>query len=270
MSHKITFRQQGQGPLLILLHGYGGSVQHWEGVAKNLAADYQVIVPSMSHVYMSSDKLFFSVQVEVLARFIRENFPDRKVHVVGTSYGGALAWALACQCPDLVETLSLINPMVTDPLHHFLPTELKFFFSIPLNLKSIYVLLATPMGRLFLKRAAQLFRDERSEGPVAIEHLQGRKLQFVAHMIHHFVWILRSEDWTAWNQKLSQYKGECRFIYDKMDPLFSKEVYVKFAEQMNCHDVHALTGAGHLAIKSRPETIAEMIRQFIQGHSKAA
>jgi len=269
MSHKITFRQQGQGPLLILLHGYGGSVQHWESIAQNLAKDYQVVVPSLSHVYMSSDKLFFAIQVEVFAKFIRENFPDQKVYLAGTSYGGALAWALSCQFPDLVEKIILVNPMVTDPIRHFLPTELKFFFSIPLNLKSIYVLLTTPMGRLFLKRAAQLFRDERSEGPVAIEHLQGRKLQFVAHMIHHFAWILRSEDWHAWNKKLEHFKGSCRMIYDKQDPLFAQEAYIKFAAQIHCTDLIPLTGAGHLAIKSRPETIAEAIREFIQDHKAA-
>jgi pimeloyl-ACP methyl ester carboxylesterase len=213
---------------------------------------------------MSSDKLFFAVQVEVLAKFISENFPGEKVNIAGLSYGGALSWALAAQHPHLVQTVALINPMVADPVKHFLPKELRFFFSIPLNLKSIYLMLSTPMGAAFLKRAAQIFRDERSEGAASVENLKGRKLQFVAHMIHHFSWILRSEDWQYWHKKLISYRGECRLIFDEQDLLFNKEAYKKFASHIGCEDVIVVTGAGHLAIKTQPEIISQHIREFIE------
>ncbi|MFV3410113.1 alpha/beta fold hydrolase [Bdellovibrio bacteriovorus] len=263
MSHKITFRERGQGPLLILLHGYGGSVHHWESIAETLSAHYRVIVPNLSHIYMSSDKLFFTVQIEAVAKFIRENFPGEKVSLAGLSYGGALSWGLATQHPDLIEKTVLINPMVTDPIRHFLPKELKFFFAIPLNLKSVYVMLSTPMGRAFLKRSAQIFRDERSEGNVSVETLKGRKLQFVAHMIHHFAWILRSEDWAYWHTRLYTYRGECRLIFDEKDLLFDQTAYRHFANHIGCEDVVILTGAGHLAIKTQPEEVSRLIREFL-------
>ncbi|WP_413557948.1 alpha/beta fold hydrolase [Bdellovibrio sp. HCB209] len=268
MSHKITFRERGQGPTLILLHGYGGSVHHWEGVASALEAKYRVIVPNLTHLYLSSDKLFFTVQVEVLAKFIGDHFPNERVHVAGLSYGGALSWALATQHPHLVQKMALINPMVTDPVKNFLPKELKFFFSIPLNLKSIYLMLSTPMGHSFLKRAAQIFRDERSGGEISLERLKGRKLQFVAHLIHHFSWILRSEDWNYWNKKLFNYRGECRLIFDQSDLLFNQEAYKKFANHLGCEDLVVLEGAGHLAIKSKPELVAHHIQEFLRESSE--
>lgn len=263
MSHKITYRERGQGPLLLLLHGYGGSVHHWESIANSLSSQYRVVVPNLTHIYMSSDKLFFTVQIEVLAKFIRDTFPGEKVCVAGLSYGGALSWGLACQHPDLVKKTVLINPMVTDPIRFFLPKELKFFFSIPLNLKSVYVMLSTPLGRSFLKRAAQIFRDERSEGATSVEHLKGRKLLFVAHMIHHFSWILRSENWNFWHQKLYTYRGDCRLIFDKEDLLFDQEAYKTFANHIGCDDVIQISGAGHLAIKTRPEDISKLITEFL-------
>lgn len=269
MSHKITYREKGQGPILILLHGYGGSVHHWEHVAENLSSHYRVVVPNLTHIYMSSDKLFFTVQIEVLAKFIRETFPGEKVHVAGLSYGGALSWGLASLHPDLVQKTVLINPMVMDPIRYFLPKELKFFFSIPLNLKAVYVMLSSPMGKAFLRRAAQIFRDERTEGVTAVENLKGRKLQFVAHMIHHFAWILRSEDWNFWSQKLYNYRGDCRLIFDKEDLLFDQEAYKKFAMHIGCEDIVPLVGAGHLAIKTRPETIAKLIKEFLSNTAAA-
>ncbi|MNK07488.1 Soluble epoxide hydrolase [compost metagenome] len=269
MSHRISFRVRGRGAPLILLHGYGGSVHHWEAIASSLEGNFRVVVPNLSHLFMGKDKLFFSVQVQALAMFIRENFPGEKVHVAGLSYGGAMAWALATQYPELVGRMVLVNPMVPDPIKHFMPTELRFFFSIPLNLKSIYVLLSTSMGKAFLKRSAQLFRDERSEGVVGVETLTGRKLQFVAHMIHNFAWILRSEDWQTWNKKLLNYRGTCRLIFDKEDLLFNPEIYRKFAMQIGCEDLVSLTGAGHLAIKTRPDEISQKILEFIE-HFRAA
>ncbi|UYL09646.1 alpha/beta hydrolase [Bdellovibrio sp. SKB1291214] len=263
MSHKITYRERGSGPILLLLHGYGGSVHHWEGIAAHLEQHYRVVIPNLSHIYMSSDKLFFTVQVEVLARFIKEHFPDERVHVAGLSYGGALSWGLATMHPQLVRKMALINPMVTDPVKKFMPKELRFFFSIPLNLKSIYIMLSTPMGASFLKRAAQIFRDERSEGAVSVERLKGRKLQFVAHMIHHFSWILRSEDWQAWNRKLFNYRGECRLIFDESDLLFNQEAYRGFAKHLGCEDLIVLKGAGHLAIKSQPDQVAHHLIEFL-------
>lgn len=264
MSQKIIYRERGQGQLLLFLHGYGGSVHHWQGVAEKLEHHYRIIIPNLGHLYLSTDKLSFSAQVEVLARFIEENFPGEKVHVAGLSFGGALAWALATEYPHLISKTVLINPMVTDPIRHFLPIELRFFFSIPINLKSIYVMLTTPMGKSFLKRSAQIFRDERSEGATAVENLQGRKLQFVAYMIHHFAWILRSENWALWNKKLLNYHGECRLIYDQEDLLFDETAYKKFALHIGCDDVITLSGSGHLAIKTNPKLIAKYIREFIE------
>jgi pimeloyl-ACP methyl ester carboxylesterase len=269
MSHKITYRERGQGPLLLLLHGYGGSVQHWETIAEELSRTYRVVTLNLSHVYLSTDKLFFSVQIETVARFIRDTFPNQRVHLAGLSYGGALSWGLACQHRDLVEKVVLINPMVANPIKHFMPMELKFFFSIPLNLTSIYVMLSTPMGKAFLKRAAQIFRDERSDGAIAAQGLRGRKLLFVAHMIHHFAWILRSEDWSVWQAKLQSYRGQCRLIFDKEDLLFNHQAYQLFANQIGCEDVVTITGAGHLAIKSQPEVISELILRFLEQEAVA-
>jgi len=263
MAHKITFRERGHGPVLILLHGFGGSVHHWEACVEELSKNYRVVVPNLSHLFMSTDRIFFTVQVESIAQFIKTNFPGEKVHVAGLSFGGALAWALSRQRPDLIDRLILINSMVTDPVPKFSLPELRYFFVMPMNSRAIYVLLSTPIGKAFLKRAAMIFRDERSGGVGRLDTLKGRRLLFVSHLIFNFSWMLRREDWHWWKQKIEKTEFPCLFIYDREDLLFSKDVYLKFAEELRAEKLVELNGAGHLAIKSRPELICRAIHQYL-------
>ena len=131
-------------------------------------------------------------------------------------------------------------------------------------------MLSTPMGRTFMKRAAQIFRDERAEGSaVAVETLKGRKLQFVAHLIHRFAWILRSEPWGEWTRNLLNYRGDCRLVYDEEDLLFDGTSYRKFAYYIGCEDIVTTKGAGHLAIKTCPELIAKHIKDFLENRRAA-
>jgi pimeloyl-ACP methyl ester carboxylesterase len=270
MAHKITFRERGQGPILILLHGFGGSVHHWDSCAEELAKNYRVIVPNLSHLFMSTDRVFFTVQVEAIAQFVRINFPNEKVHIAGLSFGGALAWALSRQCPELVAKLILINPVVPNPISQFSLPELRYFFVMPMNSRSIYVLLSTPIGKAFLKRAAMIFRDERSGGVGRLDSLKGRKLLFVSHLIYNFAWMLRREDWHWWQEKVAKTDSPTLLIYDREDLLFSREVYLKFAEASRAEKVVELNGAGHLAIKSRPELICRAIHQYLSAVAEDA
>lgn len=270
MAIKITFREIGtSGPLLILLHGYGGSVLHWDGMTQELSRHFRVIVPNLSHLYMSSDKLLFTVQIEVLAEFIRNHFKNEKVNLVGTSFGGAIAWGLALQHPQLVDEIMFVNPLIPDPTSHFIVNEIRYFFRLPLTEKATQVLLATPIGKIFLRKIAQIFRDERSEGDLALDQLTGRKLQFLAAMVANLVWIVRSEDWKHWLGRMSPLPVKSTFIFDSDDALFSPESYKNFAIHLGSERVVELHGAGHLAIKTRPGLISNIILEQLT-ENKAA
>lgn len=270
MAHKITFRERGQGPILVLLHGFGGSVHHWESCADELSKHYRVVVPNLSHLFMSTDRIFFTIQVETIAQFLKTNFPGQKVNIAGLSFGGALTWALSRHHPELIEKIILINPVVADPISAFTLPELRYFFVMPMNSRSIYVLLSTPIGKAFLKRAAMIFRDERSGGVGRLDTLKGRRLLFVSHLIYNFAWMLRREDWMYWRDKIALTQFPCLMIFDREDLLFSKDVYLKFAQELRAEKVVELTGAGHLAIKSRPETISKAIHDYLSSAAEKA
>ncbi len=265
MSHKITHREIGEGPILVLLHGYGGSVMHWDAIIENLKTDYRVVVPSISHLFLSKDKIFFSIQIEVLAQFLKENYRHQKVNLAATSYGGALAWGLSVQYPDLVDRLVLINPMLPHPGKYFIPPELRYFCVTPWTEKGIKVALSTPIGQALIKKLIAAFRDERSSSHARTQKLTGKKLEFVSHLVHNFTWILHKEDWTSWDDKIAQClrRPHSMLIYDVQDYLFSEKAYQDFGKNLGSEKVVSTSGGGHLTIKTKPEEICRFIRDFV-------
>lgn len=260
---KIAYREMGEGPLLILLHGYAGSVLHWEPIANHLKSQYRVVVPNLSHLFMGRDYLTFSAQIDLLAQWMRNHFPNQKVHLTGISYGGALIWGLALRYPELVDRTVFINPMPPSPISVFRIPILKSFFRLPWSLHAIYMILRTPMGRLFLRRAAQVFRIDRADLWSHGSGLQGRKLLFVCHVIHHFAFILRQENWRAWKMRLESWTHLSLLIYDDKDPLFQPKTYHDFQDLIGCDITKEVHEAGHIAIQTKPLEIAEMIEEFL-------
>ncbi|PIS10235.1 MAG: alpha/beta hydrolase [Bdellovibrio sp. CG10_big_fil_rev_8_21_14_0_10_47_8] len=265
---KIAFREVGQGPLLILLHGYAGTVLHWDTVVQKLKSNFRVVVPNLTHLYMSRQPLTFSEQIEVFAGFLRENFLQDgeecpQIHLAGMSYGAALLWGVALKYPALVSKTILINPMPPDPIPLFQIPVLRSIFRLPLNPRSIYLILRTPLGRFFLKRAAQVFRIERADHWDRLDGLHGRKLLFVCHVIERFAFILKSENWAAWKMRLEAWTHPALMIYDHADPLFQEKTYSRFQELIGCKETQELQNAGHIATHTCGAEIAEMIKDYL-------
>src|SRR5258705_8608659 len=115
---EIYYEVTGEGPPVVLLHGFPDSGRLWRHQVPALAdAGFQVIVPDLRG-YGRSDKPeaveAYSLMLlagDVMAILAELGIP--KAHVVGHDWGAALAWALASLVPDNVDhlvTLSVGHP----------------------------------------------------------------------------------------------------------------------------------------------------------------
>lgn len=268
MSHKIAYREHGHGPILLLLHGYGGSVMHWDPVLEELARDHRVVVPNLSHLYMSKDRLLFNVIVEAVADFVRATFPGERVSPVGSSFGGALAWGLAALHPDLVERMVLLNPVVPHPVSRFLLPEARYFFVVPMEEKAVTRLFATPIGQSFLGCCAEIFRPDRASAERSLARLSPVKLGFVARLVSHFAWILRNEDWKFWEARLAKVPAPALVAWSRDDRLFDPQAYEAFAASLPLARTHAFESGGHVLSKSQPAEVARLCLEFLAKPAK--
>ncbi len=97
---KLYYEEQGKGPPLLLIHGFGASTFTWRFMAPELAKTHRVIAVDLKG-FGQSDKPFderYSVfdQAELLAQLIEEK-DLRNLTLVGHSFGGGVALLLALE-----------------------------------------------------------------------------------------------------------------------------------------------------------------------------
>ena len=117
---KLFFRQSGQGPSLIILHGLFGSSDNWYTVAKTFATTHQVyLVDQRNHGQSpQSDDFNYQLLAEDLHQFIKDH-ELKSVAVIGHSMGGKAAMNFAVKYPDQIEKLVVVDIVPKAyPVHH--------------------------------------------------------------------------------------------------------------------------------------------------------
>lgn len=116
---RLHVREQGEGPALLLVHGLGGQMAHFNyEVAQQLAHHHRVISVDRPGSGYSTRRpgtpAGLREQAAALAALI-DRLELQQPLVVGHSLGGAVALALALDYPDRVAGLSLLAPLTHLP-----------------------------------------------------------------------------------------------------------------------------------------------------------
>lgn len=106
--HCVT---QGEGELVILLHGFPEFWYSWRHQIPVLARHFKVVVPDLRG-YNDSDKPLSGYDLDTLSQDIKglmKSLGYAKAHVVGHDWGGAIAWHLAQKFPQSIQRLAILN-----------------------------------------------------------------------------------------------------------------------------------------------------------------
>jgi epoxide hydrolase 4 len=139
----LHYVEAGDGPLLVLLHGFP---EFWFGwrrqIAPLAAAGFRVVAPDTRGINLSSKpEGFKEYGVDLLAEdisgFVRE-LGAESAFLVGHDWGGSIAWTVAMNHPEVVDRLAILNAAhprkLSEGLKH--PSQLAkswyfFFFATP-------------------------------------------------------------------------------------------------------------------------------------------
>ena len=112
-GNRWVYLEGGEGPPLVLVHGFGGDKDNWTRVARSLTPHYRVIIPDLlgagdSDKPLDRDYDIFS-QAQGLRGFVHAMGPKR-IHIGGNSMGGAISAVYAARWADEVDSVWLLNP----------------------------------------------------------------------------------------------------------------------------------------------------------------
>lgn len=110
---KIHYAAIGEGPLIVMIHGFPDFWYTWHEQMESLSDNFKVVAIDLRG-YNKSDKpkgvenykMKFLIG-DVVA--VIKNFSDGKAVIVGHDWGGAIAWQVAMWRPELVEGLIVLS-----------------------------------------------------------------------------------------------------------------------------------------------------------------
>jgi pimeloyl-ACP methyl ester carboxylesterase len=110
----IYVRVGGQGPAVVLLHGFGDTGDMWAPLAANLARDHTVVVPDLRGMGLSSqppggyDKRTQAADI----RSVLTTLGLDRAAIVGHDIGTMVAYAYAARYPEKTEKLVVMDAPV--------------------------------------------------------------------------------------------------------------------------------------------------------------
>jgi len=102
---------EGDGPTIVMIHGFGAALDWWDEIAPRLAEDHRVIrLDLIGHGGTEAPQRGYSIERQAaLVAAVLDAQEAGKVVVIGHSMGGEVATALAEARPDRVEKIVLID-----------------------------------------------------------------------------------------------------------------------------------------------------------------
>jgi pimeloyl-ACP methyl ester carboxylesterase len=140
---KLHYVEAGDGPLVVLLHGFPEFWFGWRAqIAPLAAAGYRVVAPDTRGYNLSSrpgdvDAYTVDKLADDIRGLIRERGAE-SARVVGHDWGGSIAWTMAMNHPEVVDRLAILDAAhprrLNEGLKH--PSQLRrswyfFFFQPP-------------------------------------------------------------------------------------------------------------------------------------------
>jgi pimeloyl-ACP methyl ester carboxylesterase len=110
---KIHYATLGQGPLVVMIHGFPDFWYSWRHQMEGLADEYQVVAVDQ-RAYNLSDKpkgvenYDMRLLIADVAAVIKHVGRERAT-IVGHDWGGAVAWQFALNVPQMTENLIILN-----------------------------------------------------------------------------------------------------------------------------------------------------------------
>ena len=270
----IHYRDEGndEGPVIVLLHGFNGSLFNFERLVHLLAQDFRLV---------SLDLPAFGLTGAVPSEnYTTENFMKtvskfthylgiEKFSIVGNSMGGHVAWRYALEYPDQIQGLILIaaGGVITEK-------DLERLDQQKNDSPIVWKLMDSSFARKILLFFTPRFFAEQglltavADPKLVTEELvsQFHELALLEGSREAIMSMIRGDRHSSGGPEIyNQISAPTLVIHGEEDNLIKVESSKYFEENIPKVEVKIYSNIGHLPMYEDPERTAKDIRSFIKG-----
>jgi pimeloyl-ACP methyl ester carboxylesterase len=254
---KTNYLEAGKGPDVVLIHGSGPGVTayaNWRLVIPKLGEDFHVVAPDMVGFGFTDrpDDIEYSVQTWADQTVgLMDSLGIQKAHLVGNSFGGAIALRIATQHPDRVDRMVLMGSMGVDfPITEGLERVWGYEPSFE-NMRKVLDVFAFDR---------KLVPDELAEVRYRASMQPGFQESFAAMFPaprQRWVDAMRTPD-----EEIRKLTHRTLIIHGREDQVIPVETTIKLMQLIDNGDVHVFSHCGHWVQIERNADFNRLVRDF--------
>lgn len=253
----------GNGPALVLIHGFIVNHQEFDEVIDHFATRFHVIAPDLPG-FGESEKpnpTRYAYGVESFAEAVADliaAFDVGRAHVLGHSMGGAVALSLAANHAELVQRL-----VVVDPLSYAFPRDFKSrlpFLPVigPIVFKQLY-------GRAMFRA---YFRDDvfspGFEVPLARIDEHYDRFNTPAARESAYATLRTMPDTRTVVARLGRITAPTLVVWGRGDKMFPVALAQRLAREIQNASLEVMD-TGHSPHEEKPREFAALVTEFLEG-----
>ena len=251
MGHEIKsesgfeYLEEGEGPVLLLLHGLFGALSNFEDVIKGFSGDYRVIVPLLPIYGLDITK----TNVKNLAIYVKDFIIMKElkdITLLGNSLGGHVALVCAVDHPANISRMILTG---SSGLY-----ENSFGGGYPRKGDKSYLKMKIELTFYDPKHATDELVDECYDA-VNDRNKLIRILYFAKSAIRHNM-----------KEDLPNIEIPTCLIWGENDSITPPEVAKEFDKLMPNSELKWIPKCGHAAMMERPEEFNALVREWLGKH----
>ena len=263
---RLRLRDSGprDGPAVIMLHGFGASLETWEPWAQALSAEYRVIrfdLPGFGLTGPDPSGDYSDARQMKILRELMDQLGVDRASIVGNSLGGRVAWNFAAIHPDRVVSLVLVSPdgFASPGFAYDTPPDVPFMmqalpYVAPRSL--LRTNLASAYGRPEALTEATLTRyRDMLLAPGVRRAILARTEQTILHDPAPILARIKAPTLILWGEK------------DGMIPISNADDYLKYLPNAT---MVRLPGLGHLPFEEDPEGSLPRVERFLSAVNSPA
>ncbi len=259
---RVNYQDSGpaDAPALLLLHGFGSSLQTWDAWSARLAMKFRVIrldLPGFGLTGESPSKNYSQDQdVATLVDFVNK-LNLSSYSIVGHSLGGKMAWGLAAAQPERVKALVLMAPDGFAPETQWGTKP----YEVPAIMQLMKICLPKPLVRRFVGTA---FSDPQwLTEPMLDRYHDMLRAPGVRGAI-----LDRADQTTYTNPipRLKQIQAPTLLIWGADDHMIPSSNAASYAAVLQRSSTVVLPRLGHVIQEEQPETGLAQVEDFLSVH----